>query len=244
MARLKTCVCGLGGGRAVTRAGLALTLCECGVLRSAEDMQGVELQYRTGDYHRSTTRHAGCQPYAERYQHDLQIAAQRWQRYGAVLGPRLEAVRSAVDVGCGNGAFVDFLAALRIESWGVEPAPEFGRERVATGTLSDFVWAESLVCTGQLIREVDLITFHDVLEHVVEPLEELQRAVSLLGPRGLVIVDVPDVFGGAGEHHLKSEHLWYYSHDALVALFRRAGLTVIGRDQPIPGKLVLYGEGR
>jgi hypothetical protein len=86
-----------------------------------------------------------------------------------------------------------------------------------------------------------LLTYHDVLEHILDPADELRSARKFMGEDGFLIVDVPDVSVDQGQHHWKAEHVWYFNFEALRSLFHGAGFDVVGEDRPIPGKLVLYG---
>jgi hypothetical protein len=70
----------------------------------------------------------------------------------------------------------------------------------------------------------------DVIEHLRDPLSDLQRLRSRLRTGGRVAVVTPD-YGGVfrpfmGKHwpHLKpDEHLWYFRQPNIVRLFERAG---------------------
>jgi hypothetical protein len=243
---LTHCICGTDGGKAYQHAGIDLLMCACGTARRSGDISDVEAQYRSGDYHRSASRHTGCTPYTDRYAHDLRIAALRWERYSAVLGhDKIVGIRTAIDVGCANGAFVDYLLSLRINAWGFEPSPEFSSSRVIAGTLSDFLSRQALSAPkATLAGAANLLTYHDVLEHLPDPEREVVRARAMLARGGVLIVDVPFVWDGRGEHHYKSEHLFYFGRDSLAQICRRAGFRVLAIDEPIPGKLVVYAEVR
>ena len=250
MARLTHCVCGATAAQTFSRGGLDILVCKCGVgrLYGEVDMQQLDADYRSGQYHRAADRHQDCVPYADRYTHDLYIATVRWQRYGEVLGGRrMRAIRTTLDVGSANGAFCDYLASMGLKAWGIEPAPDFARTNVITGTLADLFDATGTPIgfhSALGLGRVDLITFHDVLEHCVDPQAELGRAAALLKGGGVLIIDVPFVWGadGAGEKHFKAEHLWHFCNEALVKMVNQAGLAAIASYHPIPGKLVLCAE--
>lgn len=231
MPLIERCVCGARWlfVSVTAPSGLELRRCRCGVIhRYAEiSREEYEEQYR-GDYHTSTTRHEGCKPYRDRYDQDRKVAAARWSHYQSVLYP----VSRALDVGCANGAFVDYLRSQGVDAIGVDPDPYMARAHVITGTLA------------AVAGTFDLITMHDVLEHFVDPRAELAQARRLLAPGGRVVVDVPDVSMSAGDHHLKPEHLWHFTEGALVDLLGGAGLYFLGSYRPIPGKLVVSGSSR
>jgi len=146
---------------------------------------------------------------------------------------------TAVDVGCGTGEFLRFVAqAGGHGGWkavGVEPnreLVELARNRglrVVDGRLDGL---------GEgLMGEVDLITMFNVLEHVLEPLDEVEMAVRLLKPGGVVVVQVPNDFSLLQESvraYLGAEPWWivepdhvnYFGFSTLRRLLERAGLKI------------------
>lgn len=228
---LGNCLCGRSVGELLVRNSVDVLRCRCGVGRQfvTGTREEYERQY-TGAYHTSVDRHEGCIPYAERYKHDRYIASLRWARYNEMVGART--VRRALDVGCANGAFVDFLVDLGVDAYGVDPDPAMARARIYNQTIADLADLQSF----------DLITMHDVLEHLVDPMSAVGRCAALLSANGLIVIDVPDVWEGDGEHHFKDEHLWYFTRGSLETMLIGAGLLVATFDRPIPGKLVAYGQ--
>lgn len=232
MRLIDQCLCGARGPfDAIERNGLTIAVCNCGVehLETNLTRAEYEAQYR-GDYHRAVDRHPGCIPYRERYEHDKRVAQRRWHRYGEVLGEVLWPVGRTLDVGASNGAFVDFLRELGVDARGIDPDPGMAREHVGNALASE------------LDGPFDLVTYHDVLEHTLDPREELLHAARLCGAGGLLVVDVPDVSVEAGRHHYKAEHPWHFTLEALCDLTRDAGLQVLATDRPLPGKMVVYAK--
>jgi methyltransferase family protein len=213
--------------------GLRVAECnQCGVLHQITEATRfeVEAQY-AGLYHAATDRHPGCIPYKERYEHDLAIASRRWQRYEQLLNGQLKRRPfHMLDVGAANGAWVDFVQGQGLLAFGIDPDPAMTRGGVLCGTVRDVVGSFSLV------------TYHDVLEHIVDPRAELAQARGRTSVGGTIIVDVPDVFDQRGVHHFKPEHIWFFNEDALRSLLRQADFRPFLIDRPIPGKLVAYGE--
>ena len=226
---LERCLCGDSEHVPEFVNGFKVALCACGHRRLVTDItrEEYEGQY-LGDYHRAVDRHPGCVPYRARYDHDYAVAGHRWRRYHELLPEWFGGVRTALDVGAANGAFVNYLADLGLASFGVDPDPAMRSERVATGRAADMAF------------EFDLVTYHDVLEHTVDPRQELAEARRLVRPGGLLVVDVPDVSVEAGRHHYKPEHLWYFNSDGLSRLLAGSGFEPLASDKPVPGKLVLH----
>lgn len=234
MPLIEYCLCGDGSFRFLEMGEVEIGICSaCGIGHQLTELTQAQYQaqYFGGDYHRSSTRHPGCTPYLDRYEHDFAIAGMRWKRYGEILGASRGELKTALDVGAANGAFVDFLHTQGLAAQGVDPDPLMTREAIRCGTVLDF--------EGEVF---DLVTYHDVLEHIVWPAFDLQVVVDLLAPAGVVILDVPDIFDGHGDHHCKAEHLWYFHAEGLRQLCDRVGLSVFHFDKPIPGKLVCYAK--
>lgn len=236
MRLIEQCLCGTRGPfNTIERNGLTIAVCHCGVehLETRQSRAEYEAQYR-GDYHRAVDRHPGCIPYRERYEHDKRVAKLRWHRYGEVLGESFWPVRRSLDVGASNGAFVDFLRELGVDAHGIDPDPSMARGTIINATTSEL--------NGAHAGAFDLVTYHDVLEHTLDPREELLHAAGLLRAGGRIVVDVPDVSVEAGRHHYKAEHPWHFTLEALCALMTDAGFLILATDRPLPGKMVAYGR--
>jgi 2-polyprenyl-3-methyl-5-hydroxy-6-metoxy-1,4-benzoquinol methylase len=234
---IEQCLCGRRDGILERHNDLTARRCACGVARleTAQSAEQIERQYADGSYHESFERHANCVPYAQRYAQDERAACLRVQRYKKVLNGRFNEGVRVLDVGCANGAFVDVAWSRGYIAYGIDPHPVGTNKLLFAGTLAKM--------PHQLANErFDVITYHDVLEHLVDPHEELKRARAYLAPHGRVIVDVPDVSTPLGQHHWKEEHLWYFTGLGLAQLFSDAGFIPITIDAPVPGKLVVYGE--
>jgi SAM-dependent methyltransferase len=107
--------------------------------------------------------------------------------------------------------------------WAVEQAREHGL-RMIEGTL-----ATSELPEGSW----DVVTMWDVIEHVADPLGEMQQAQRLLKPGGLLVVhtmDIDSLFArvmGGRWPWLMEMHIYYFSRRTLKAMLEQAGLTVI-----------------
>lgn len=134
-----------------------------------------------------------------------------------------------LDVGSGLGVFP---ARMKEAGWQVtalDPdarAVEHTRELVGVDAVqADFFQAEAAD-----LGRFDLVTLNKVLEHVPDPVAMLERAAGLLGPGGVVYVELPDGEGAAGEgpgrEEFFIEHLHVFSPASLALLSARAGLRL------------------
>jgi SAM-dependent methyltransferase len=145
--------------------------------------------------------------------------------------------RTALDIGCGDGAVIARLSGLGLEAHGIDldaksiqvARSKFGMQHAKAITLDDY----TLEC-DEVQRRFDLITFFEVLEHQDNPLDFL-RKVSRLGHKGtLVAGSVPnrDRFLASldrklSEGDLPPHHFLWFSSSALARLFARAGFSDI-----------------
>lgn len=153
------------------------------------------------------------------------------------VGPRAgQPAPRALDVGCGNGAYLLHLRALGWQVAGVEPnstaALDAGRRFrlfVHSGTLGSAPFAR---------ESFDLVTFRHVLEHVPNPLADLRRAACLLRPGGQLLIECPNaaalarrVFSSYWFHLDLPRHLYHFMPQSLGALLRAAGFRVVHMGQ-------------
>jgi SAM-dependent methyltransferase len=145
---------------------------------------------------------------------------------------RFEGVRRGrmLDVGCGSGELLEHFAAQGWEPYGIDPsaaAVAATRRRGAEaheGTLADHPWG------GETF---EAITFQHSLEHVIDPLPELERARELLAPGGVMAIAVPN--WSSWQRHLFRDrwfvldlprHQQHFSPRALTRLGDKLGLEV------------------
>jgi len=96
-----------------------------------------------------------------------------------------------LDVGCGNGAFLLALANAGFRGLGFdvsEPAVQLCHDQGLKAESGDFL-ASAIEDEGQY----DLVTFWDVVEHLTQPAQFLERAFEVLKPGGLVFIKTPNV---------------------------------------------------
>lgn len=148
-----------------------------------------------------------------------------------------------LDIGCGTGEFLEAATRRGWEVSGVElsvRAARLAREKgldVRCCTLSSAPYAGG---------SFDAITCLDVLEHVADPLQDLQRARELLAPRGLLVMRVPNtVFHliktractvlGVNDVGLQMDyHLNHFTPKTLMKTLGRCGYRTISLEVGAP----------
>jgi SAM-dependent methyltransferase len=94
------------------------------------------------------------------------------------------------------------------------------------------ILSDNLSSVGLDPASFDFIVAWDVLEHLAEPVRQMQRLMTLLKPGGRIYLTLPDSASWAarvsGEkwNMLLLEHLWYFDPATLRRLLGRCGLTV------------------
>lgn len=152
--------------------------------------------------------------YSLRFKHDLKVSVLRLNQWGVLEGA------SWLDVGSGGGALVTLLHSRGWDSVGLECS----KKSYPTTT-----WEEG--------GTYDVISFIDVLEHFMAPLEELKRALSHLSEKGHLVIELPNAFENP-IHFRRLQHIFYFDAEVFEKLIARLHLKVVKKIKPIPGKLV------
>lgn len=135
-----------------------------------------------------------------------------------------------LDIGCGIGNFLTVQKSLGWNTWGVEPgerAAQICVERgldVKQGYFNKSDWDQDVF---------DVVTLHQVLEHVPYPQELLYDVYEVLKPNGLIQIDVPN-FRSVPAHLFRQfwigndipRHYFVYSPSTLTRLLQNAGFEV------------------
>lgn len=236
MARLTTEGGGLcavcEGGRAQPRVDLGdyrLYHCaRCGCWTSDADFRGAAVSFEPQAYF--------AHPDADR---------PRWEDLHARRERAGLPLRSVLDVGCGNGAYLAWLRAHAPEArrHGIELDPGRSAEARAADPEATIHEGDALACLDALGDGFDLVTLWDVFEHVHAPGRLLDALASKLAPGGWIFLQtihehsaVPAV--GRWLHALSggrltgpvrrthdAHHLSFFTLDALDALVEKAGLA-------------------
>jgi SAM-dependent methyltransferase len=155
--------------------------------------------------------------------------------YRAILEPHLPALpsrNSALDIGAGDGAFLEELLALGFQSVaGVEPseAPIAAAKPTVRGYLKCGIFAAEQFAAESL----DLITCFQVIEHVWDPVKIAADAHALLKPGGLFVIVAHNrrAFSarilGTKSPIFDIEHLQLFDRSTGEALMRTAGFESI-----------------
>ena len=145
-----------------------------------------------------------------------------------------------LDVGCGTGGFLSFVASNGFMPYGFdasEAQAEYAQKNhpnVRHAKTFDN-YSKKL---GELNPKFDVITLWDVLEHIRAPSEFLLEASKIIKPGGYIFVSVPN--GGAIYWKRKIysilgkrpdlipwEHVYYFSNRSLKLCLEKAGFNIL-----------------
>lgn len=136
-----------------------------------------------------------------------------------------------LDVGCGRGELGSMLIELGWSVSGIEPSGPGAAEAKACGL---DVQRGTLATTHFPAASFDTVNFRHSLEHVVDPAVDMRRAVDLLAPGGLMVVEVPNFacwerrfFGSAWFHLDLPRHRTHFTPEGMRALLAGAGLEQV-----------------
>ncbi|MFN8223331.1 MAG: class I SAM-dependent methyltransferase [Gaiellales bacterium] len=185
----------------------------------------------------------GCPPLSERVEFDYTNAQTKLDR--DVLPFRR--VGRLLDVGASNGGFVRRAREQGFEAVGLEPSAEIcalarsaHRVEMHCGTLLDGLFEP---------ESFDVITLHDVLEHLLDPEADLAAADRLLAPGGLLVIETLtasslDLTEQGVDWPLLSplEHPHYFSEAGGAVLIERVGLRLLDLYSPHENNWIAIAE--
>lgn len=151
-------------------------------------------------------------------------------------------IKSILDIGCSDGSFIKELKNKipKLKSVGIELNDEFGQKAkqiLNKVFISDVCDAIPNIKNG----DFDVITFNDVLEHMVDPYDVLSIVKPKLSTNGKIIASIPNVRFFKNlynllfkkdwqyEDHgiLDRTHLRFFTKKSIIAMFEQTGYRVI-----------------
>ncbi len=202
------------------------------------------------------TPQALAQWYAQAYREDYKAASQPRLRHVLRAGrvalqrwcwlaqhAQLASDAHTLDVGASSGEFVYLLRRLGLQARGIEPHHGYAQHAsqhlgldVACGTLQD---QAHRFHAGSL----QLVTLFHVFEHLVQPMQELQRLRRLLAADGLLYLEVPNTLRAAAPHTLFFRaHALHFTPRSLQAVVQAAGFEVVACTDASHGNVSLLAR--
>lgn len=147
-------------------------------------------------------------------------------------GTKIYRDKLVMDVGCGGGAFLDYLLGVAKRIIGVEPSTVYRNEMSKKGYKTYKYMKDAMNEYGNCI---DVITSFDVIEHVNNPEEFLKEVYQLLNENGQAIIGTPtqtpimcSLLGDTYKEFLFSvQHPWILNEKGLRMLAERVGFNKV-----------------
>jgi 2-polyprenyl-3-methyl-5-hydroxy-6-metoxy-1,4-benzoquinol methylase len=145
--------------------------------------------------------------------------------------PRQRPGGRVLDIGCGSGGYLAFLASLGWTCYGIEPGP---RSRTyAQEVLGLTVHQGPLESCGFPDSFFDVVTMWHVIEHLANPPATLREVHRMLKPDGVLLLRTPNVDSWEARCFQSNwygldppRHLFLFSPDTLRAALGKAGFAV------------------
>ena len=187
--------------------------------------------------------------YIQRHQEDMAwweiVYNERYDFFERILDVK---DRRILDIGSGPG---HFLLRGRERGWdtlGIEPSKQASDYSIGLGLniINDFFTAE----VADKLGIFNAIHLSEVLEHIPDPIDFLNRIYQMLDPSGLICISVPNDYNpiqfALSEFDDKkrwwvvpSHHLNYFSFSSLRSLLQRTGFQVLHEETSFPIELFL-----
>lgn len=160
---------------------------------------------------------------------------------------------SILDIGCGWGQTMKYLAQKGAICAGFDPAPEAVAYVKSCGLECEQAGMERMDVFGN--RQFDVVMLMNVLEHLADPVKVINEIkATVLAPDGILVIEVPNEFNAfqlAGQdlHQLHQwwvappAHLNYFNPETLAALLSGSGFDVSHLEASFPMEMfLLMGE--
>ncbi len=141
-------------------------------------------------------------------------------------------INHVCDIGTGEGMFVDVVnQAGGKNAWGIEPSVH-GSDTAKKNNLE--VMQGTIADLPRLVQEkpISVITMFHVIEHLDDPMREVQTIYDALPSGGYFVCETPNLKGftatRAGDRWklIYPEHLFYFDEENLPKLLSKVGFSV------------------
>ena len=155
------------------------------------------------------------------------------RRRAVRLSRRLDKGAAVLDVGCGNGKFLQELNLKKpCRLFGVEPGK---KQAERAGRIPEITLKQGVLEAGDFPDEsMDAVTLFHVFEHLPEPAKTLEIVDRVLKPGGLLVLSMPNInslqskwFRGKWLHLDPPRHLLFLPISALDREMRKRGFEPV-----------------
>ena len=191
-------------------------------------------------------------------QYEMPTPQENLSETARLLGGHLEKDAVVIDMGCGDGSFLEEMHQLGFNNLiGFDQSP--GLERAKSLGFGEFYQSNVWDFLGKIessnVDTVDAnaLVMVNVLEHVVEPIELLSRVYDVLPENGLLCITVPNDFSPLQQAFLKAkgrqpwfvylpDHVNYFDFSKLKSILNRVGFEMVDQTALYPLEMFLLQD--
>jgi len=139
-----------------------------------------------------------------------------------------------LDVGAGSGILIEEALKLGVQAEGIEPSATLQHTAVAR----DLPVRHGVLPHDDVKGPFDIVTLIDVIEHVPNPVQLLDRMREVMAPDGIGVVVTPDVGSIAAKvmqrkwWHYRIAHIGYFDRGSLNAAVAAARMSPLAFERP------------
>ena len=140
---------------------------------------------------------------------------------------------TVLDIGCAGGAFLLAAQNLGYTVTGIEPSGELVNS--AKSKSLDIVQGTAENARELINGTFDIVSLWDVIEHVLDPQQTLEGAISCLSEDGLLVINIPDIgtwtakVFGRKNWWISSVHIYHFSSKHLENLLGQYKFRVVSK---------------
>jgi len=170
-------------------------------------------------------------------------AAAAYSIYFSALSKFCKNTGKMLDYGCGAGRFLNASKKLGWDIHGYDVDCN-GIKRVENKTGAKVWCGDPNEMVKDSIEKFDMVSLHQVLEHVKDPNKVIEDLYTMLKPNGFLMISVPNICslssrlknflerygirkGRIGAHYSTDHHLFYYCPDTLKSFLEAKGFHVL-----------------
>jgi 2-polyprenyl-3-methyl-5-hydroxy-6-metoxy-1,4-benzoquinol methylase len=139
--------------------------------------------------------------------------------------------KSLIDIGCGNGIFLEQSKSFGFDPTGLDVSNKF---IIYFKKVLNIPFVHADIRNYKSKRQYDVLTLNQVVEHSSDPELIIRRCYDLLSDNGLISIATPNIQSLTAlirkEHFdylIPPEHLSYFSKDSLILMLKRNRFKIV-----------------
>lgn len=166
------------------------------------------------------------------YEKDKQCISKNLQQVLEKIKPFVHPGVTLLDAGCAMGFMVELARVHGYEAFGFDPS-SYALSR-ASSEIKQFLSKATIETASYPKNFFDVITLTDIIEHVSNPIVDLQALRQFFKKDGLIVIATGDTQSIAAQilkkhwtFYIPPQHLFFLSKGNLTMMLRQAGFTPI-----------------